>query len=77
MPDWEKLVSERLGTTGLMPKERADVVAELAAHVEDLYEEKFAKDLSEQEAIKRAFGLVPNWCELSRKISRAKLRGMA
>lgn len=35
MPDWKRLVEERLATLSLPPGEKEDVIAELAAHLED------------------------------------------
>ncbi len=47
-------------------------MAELAAHLEDLYEEARAQGLSEPDAIRRALDDVTNWGHLSRRIRRSK-----
>jgi hypothetical protein len=72
MPDWEALVSERLGTSGLTPEQRDEVVAELAWHFDEFYKEQRAKGLCESKAIERALSQVDDWAELARKISAAK-----
>jgi hypothetical protein len=72
MPDWDALVSERLGTLHLTPQQRGEVVAELACHLEDIYKEQCAQGRSESEAIANAIHQVADWRELARKISLAK-----
>jgi len=72
MPDWQKLVSERLGSPDLTPEGRVEVVAELAAHLEDRYEEGLARGLKEHEAIRWAYDCVHDWSELASKICLAK-----
>jgi hypothetical protein len=41
MRDWKALVEERLATLALEPEEKAEVIAEVAAHLEDICEEMF------------------------------------
>jgi len=36
MPDWNALVEQRLAGLALEPEQRAEVIAEVAAHLEDL-----------------------------------------
>ncbi len=36
MPDWEAFVCSQLADLALAPEERADVIAELATHLETL-----------------------------------------
>jgi hypothetical protein len=45
-PDWRALVRERLRPLHLAPEESEQVVAELAAHLEDFYEEQIANGLT-------------------------------
>ena len=72
MPDWEKLVGERLALLALGERERQEVIAELAGHLEETYERFLRDGLPEREAIHRALSQVPNWNDLQRKIHSAK-----
>jgi hypothetical protein len=54
MPDWSALVRERVGSLNLPRATEAEIVRELAAHLEDLYEEQIAGGLNESEAFERA-----------------------
>jgi hypothetical protein len=65
----------RLGGLGLTPAQEEEIVAELAGHLEELYEEKRAQGLGESEAgeaVWRALDEVADWRRLARKIRRAK-----
>ena len=42
MPDWKALVRGRIGSLDLPQAARDEVIAELAAHLEDIYEEQVA-----------------------------------
>jgi hypothetical protein len=73
--DWGALVRERLGGLELTPAQEEEIVAELAGHLEDLYEGRRAQGLGESqafEAVGRALDEVANWRRLARKIHRAK-----
>jgi hypothetical protein len=72
--DWQTLVRERLGGRGLSCAQQDEIIAELAAHLEDLYEELRAHGSNEPDAIHRALDEVSDWRQLSRKIYRAKER---
>ncbi len=72
MRDWGALVHEHLGGLELAPAQQEEIVAELAGHLEDLYEERRAQGLGESEAIERALDEVADWRRLARKIHRAK-----
>ena len=43
MPDWNLLISERIGTLALSPQVRDEIVAELATHLEELYQASRAR----------------------------------
>jgi hypothetical protein len=49
-----------------------EIVAELAGHLEEFYEEQRMEGLPEAEALDHALGQVADWRDLSRKIERAK-----
>jgi hypothetical protein len=72
VPDWNALVRERLGRLDLPPREVQEVVAEVAAHLEDFYEEQVGKGLSEPEAQQRALNEIVRWRLLAINIQRAK-----
>ncbi len=71
MPDWEKLICDRLGRLDLPPHEQAEVITELAAHMDDDYEALRTQGVAESEAIRRALETVA-WRGLARKIERSK-----
>jgi hypothetical protein len=71
-PDWNALVRGRLRPLELTSEETQEVVAELAAHLEDFYEEQIGKGLSQPEAQQRALNQIVRWNLLARKIQRAK-----
>jgi len=70
MPDWEELVGRRLGRMKLEPEERREVVAEVAAHLEECYQELCAAGSPDPEGYTLA--QVPDWKALRRKIQRSK-----
>lgn len=72
MRDWNVLVRERLNGRGLTDAQQDEVAAELAAHLEDLYEHERNLGATEAEAIFRALNEVDNWRQLSRDISRTR-----
>ncbi|HEY6303686.1 MAG TPA: hypothetical protein VIX14_11520 [Terriglobales bacterium] len=72
MPDWRALVSERLGPLKPTLEENREVIAELAAHLEDFYEEQVGRGLSESGTQRSALDEVVQWHNLARKIQRAK-----
>jgi hypothetical protein len=74
MPDWNALVRERLGAANPSSAEEAEVIAELAAHLEDLCEELRAKGACESDAISQALGDIGKWHGLAPRIRRAKGR---
>jgi hypothetical protein len=74
MPDWEVLVGERLGGSSLAPAERHEVIAELAAHLEETFEELRRQGLSERTAVERTLSQVKNWQSLRRKIQKARMK---
>ena len=79
MPDntpgsWAALVREHLRPLNLPAIEQEEVIAELAAHLEDIYEQQLEKGMSESEARKNATNEVVQWRPLARNIRRAKLK---
>ncbi len=74
MRDWEALVELRLAGLGLEPKETTEVVAEIAAHLEDAFDEMLRQGMTEKEAVGRALLQTGNWKDLRRRILAAKRR---
>jgi hypothetical protein len=56
----------------MAPSQREEIVAELAGHLEEIYEEHCAQRIREAEALNYALGQVADWPKLARKIERAK-----
>jgi len=72
MRDWHKLVSEHLGGLNLEAHERAEVIEELADHLEEAFAEFRRQGLSEEGAAQRCLGEFNDWYELGRKIQSAR-----
>ena len=72
MPDWQKIVRDRLSGLALEAAERDEVHAELAAHLEDCCESLLTSGLPEHEAERRALANIPDWEDLRRKIFAAR-----
>lgn len=75
MRDWQELVRQRLVGLELDADEREEVHAELAAHLEEVYENSCKQGVPEREAALRALSQVKNWRNLQRRIFIAKRRG--
>jgi hypothetical protein len=78
MPDWEAVVEQHLSGLALEPTERVEVIAELAAHLEESCEELRREGMTEEEAARRTLSQVEDWRKLSRliQIARKKENGM-
>ncbi len=74
MPDWQKLVRQRLSGLALDAEEKDEVHAELAAHLEESYESLRAKGNSEQAAMQQTLGQVADWQALRRRIQAARTK---
>jgi hypothetical protein len=72
MRDWNSLVEQRLGNLKLPEAQREEVVAELAAHLEDLGEEKSEQEVFKQEPTATALYETTDWSRLTRNIQNAK-----
>jgi hypothetical protein len=57
MPDWSRLISERMGVLALSGEVRDEVVAELATHLEELYQACRARGANESQAIEIALSM--------------------
>src|SRR5579862_8238890 len=72
VPDWERLIHTRLDLAGKTILCDEGTVAELAAHLEDLFEHWQDLGLHEEEAVSRTLAEVPDWEELLFKIRLAR-----
>jgi hypothetical protein len=74
MRDWEELVRTKLASLAIEPEEKREVIAELAAHLEETCETLRGGGMPEQEAIRRALSQVPDWNDLQGKIRTARIK---
>ena len=75
MPDWKGIVASRLDLLSLEPAEMAEVIAEVATHLEETFLEKRRRGLKEEDAVRRTLAEAGDWQELRRKILIAKRGG--
>jgi hypothetical protein len=75
MPDWQKLVRDRLTQRRSGAEMEPEVSEELAHYLEDFYEAGLQKGLAEREAAQRALAEVRNWPRLARNIQFAREGG--
>lgn len=72
MRDWRRLVREKIDRVELPATQKEEIAAELASHLEELYEEQRRLGLHESQAYAAALSDVLDWAELTRRIHRAK-----
>jgi hypothetical protein len=72
MRDWQKLLQSRLAGLRLAPDAKADVIEELATHLEEACEGLSGQGVPEELAEQQAMLQVPDWNALQRRISAAK-----
>jgi VIT1/CCC1 family predicted Fe2+/Mn2+ transporter len=77
MPDWNRIVSEKMTALNLPSGAREEVIAELAVHMEETYEHAHSRGLSETAALEATLqevGLqeINDWHVLAADVSRAK-----
>jgi hypothetical protein len=74
MPDWQKIVQQRLCGLALDAAEKEEVHAELAAHLEETYEALLREGMTRAAAVQHALGEVENWQDLRRRIQTARTK---
>jgi hypothetical protein len=74
MRDWKALVDGRLAGLVLESAEKAEVIAELAAHLADTCEELRGQGVTEEEAVRRTLSQVEDWQELCSRIQTARIK---
>jgi len=72
MPDWQKLVRQKLRGIALDHDDVAQVVEELAAHLEEDFQYSLAAGATEQVATSHALQHVRNWHDLKSKIESSR-----
>ena len=68
MPDWKKIVREKLGTLPFSNGRRDEVIEELAQQLESAYEEALAQGINEQEALRRSLDQFKDWEKLRSEV---------
>ena len=68
MPDWKKIVREKLGTLPFTNGRLDEVIEELAQQLESAHEEALAQGISEQEAIRRSLAQFKDWEKLRSEV---------
>jgi hypothetical protein len=72
MPDWEALVREQLTELSLKPDEKDELIAELAAHLEESCDGLLRQDIPQEEAVRCTLAQAGNWRNLRQKIQAAR-----
>jgi len=75
MPDWKKLVRERIASSRPSVPTQAEVVSELAAHLEETYAAALSQGSTEKAAVEFALQEVNDWHVLAANIRQAKSEG--
>ena len=70
MPDFERLVADRLAQLNLTPAQQHEVIAEVSAHLEEFYRARVSAGSDNPEG--ETLAQVANWTRLRRRIQRAK-----
>jgi len=71
MPDWRDIAQQRLMPLGLDAKREEEIVAELAAHLEDFHEDLVRQGKPPSEAAELALSVAADWDALRREIQAA------
>ena len=74
MPDWRRLVRDRLPALHVRPERESEIVAELALQLEQAYTDAVAGGAGEEEALRRALGQLGDWDKLGRGIDVSERR---
>ena len=74
MPDWRRLVRERLPALHVRPEREGEIVAELALQLEQAYADALAGGAGEEEALRRALAQLGDWDKLGRGIDVSERR---
>lgn len=72
MPDWTRFVSKRLAAMPVARGAREDIIAELALHLEETYEQARSTGVTGRAAVRFALQEVDDWRALTSNVCRAK-----
>lgn len=72
MRDWKPFVREQMHAMKLAPNQKEEIVSEIAAHFEDIFEAARSEGLTEGEALERASTEEVDWRLLAAQIQRTK-----
>jgi hypothetical protein len=72
MPDWPRLVRQRLGPLLLSPEGEQEVLAEVATHLEDDYREQIEAGVLADQAVQATLAQVSDWKRFRRELQHSK-----
>lgn len=72
--DWEELVRAKLAGLAIEPGEKREVIEELAAHLEETWQELRKQGVPEEEAVGRTLSEVEDWQNLRHQIQNARTK---
>ncbi|SRR6266403_5067695 len=72
--DWEELVRAKLAGLAIEPREKREVIEELAAHLDETYEELRGRGFIEEDATELSLCQVKDWPDLRRRIQSARTK---
>lgn len=74
MHDWEEVARRRLGDLRLDTRDRAEIISELADHLEDVYERARASGMPEPAAFRQCEAQLAEVRQIAGRIERSKLK---
>ncbi len=77
MPDWKQAIRRRLAQAQLAPPREAEIVEELAQHLDDRYEESRAAGATEEHAYRAALAELNDGELLAQELRRVERQAMA
>jgi hypothetical protein len=72
MPDWKRLVEERLATLQVGCDDREQVCTEIANHLEDRFEHCLAAGMSADDSEKEALSAIVDWKSFAKNLARER-----
>ena len=75
MPDWKELVRQRMSSAGSSCDLKEEIIAELAAHLEETYAAALSQGMTAEAATEFALQEVPDWHVLAAEYSSSQVRG--
>src|SRR6266404_4163097 len=72
--DWDELVRAKLAGLAIEPREKREVIEELAAHLDETYEELRGRGFIEEDATELSLCQVKDWPDLRRRIQSARTK---